>query len=73
MNERIKELSKQADEYADSLGLSGAEWCDAQNEKFVELVIRECIERIKRVGILEDIENETDMVVDSVKDHFGVQ
>ena len=42
-------------------------------EKFAELIVRECVERIKRVGILEDIENETDMVVDAVKEHFGVE
>ena len=42
-------------------------------ERFAELIIRECVDRIKRVGILEDIENETNMVVDAVKEHFGVK
>ena len=31
------------------------------------------IDRIKRVGILEDIENETDMVVNDIKEYFGVK
>ncbi len=42
MNEKIKELAKQADAHADKLGLGGAEWCDAQLAKFAELIVREC-------------------------------
>jgi hypothetical protein len=43
MNARIKELVAQADEYADNLGLGGAEWCDAQLEKLTELIVQECL------------------------------
>ena len=65
MNERILELAKQV-------------WPDpnishVNHLKFAELIVREHIAIIKRVGILEDIENETDMVVDAVKEHFGVK
>jgi hypothetical protein len=41
MNERIKELSQQASDYADSLELGGAEWCEAWEAKFAELLIEE--------------------------------
>jgi small nuclear ribonucleoprotein (snRNP)-like protein len=37
------------------------------------LIIGKCIDRIKRVGVLEDIENETNMVIDDVKEYFGVK
>jgi hypothetical protein len=44
MNERIKELLKQATQYADSLGpIDGGEWCDAEYSKFAELIIEECM------------------------------
>ena len=38
MNERDKELLKQADDYADSLELGGSEWCDAQIKVFASLI-----------------------------------
>lgn len=44
MNEQIREILKQATQYADSLDpIDGAEWCDAEYSKFAELIIRECI------------------------------
>jgi hypothetical protein len=44
MNERIKDILKQATQYADSLGpIDGAEWCNAEYSKFAELIVRECI------------------------------
>ena len=68
MNERIKELLVQA------MTEVGPDDTDLKTlEKFAELLILEHIAVIKRVGILEDIENETDMVVDAVKEHFGVE
>lgn len=81
MNERIRELYLQAHmvrKYPDDHPTLGGQpptvyWGERSPEKFAELIVRECIERIKRVGILEDIENETDMVVDAVKEHFGVK
>lgn len=50
MNKLILELSKQADEYADSLGLGGDEWRDAQNKKFVELIVRELVSKLEVEG-----------------------
>ena len=46
---------------------------DIHLEKFAELIVRECVDRIKRVGILEDIEIEGDMIADAVKEHFRVE
>ena len=41
--------------------------------KLAELIVEECVDRIKRVGILEDIEIEGDMISDAVKEHFEVE
>lgn len=42
MNERIREILKQATQYADSLGpIDGAECCDAEYSKFAELIVEE--------------------------------
>ena len=69
MNERIKELERQADEYADGLGLAGDEWCDAQSTRFAELIVRECI------GVIGE-ENYTMLTgkayCTKLKRHFGV-
>ena len=84
MNERIRKLAEQADidlsmtEFTGCLKgqdylVTNGNLSEMQLEKFAELIVRECIGRIKRVGILEDIENETDMVADAVKEHFGVE
>jgi hypothetical protein len=51
MNERIKELAKEAKEYASSfayaqaIGQPGYE--EKFSEKFAELIVRECIERVR--------------------------
>jgi hypothetical protein len=65
MNKRIKEL------YNTVAGNDKLNFDSYLAEKFAELIVQECIDRIKRVGILEDIENETDIVVSAVKEHFG--
>jgi len=75
MNERIKKLAniwanrKAEDE---KLGITYT-FSEPVLEHFANLIVKECIDQIKRVGILEDIENETDMVADAVKEHFGVE
>jgi hypothetical protein len=43
MNERIRELEKQAEEYADSTCLGFAAWRSAQLNKFAELIVKECM------------------------------
>ena len=69
MNERIRELARQAG--ATTTQRSG--WIDYGTldldvEKFAELIVRECLLKI---------ENERfelpDFIIDSVKQHFGVE
>ena len=49
MNERIRKLSEQADDYADatlSPGEFHPDWHDVRDEKFAELILQECIDLI---------------------------
>jgi hypothetical protein len=54
MNERIKLLAEQADEYADNKiqmpGEYHPDWHDIRDEKFAELIVRECITQCEQVA-----------------------
>ena len=67
MNERILELAREA-----GLLFQNPTGVPTKLDKFAQLIVQECVDRIKRVGILEDIEIEGDMISDAVKEHFGV-
>ena len=46
MNERIKQLAKQAEEYADiEYNASDLDWYELKEEKFAELIVKECAHR----------------------------
>ena len=46
MNERIRELAKQAEEYADiEYNASDLDWYELKEEKFAELIVEECAQR----------------------------
>jgi len=68
MNERIKELSKQAQQYAEYVTPQGCEWLDTFKEKFAELIVREmlvtCEEHPAWTGR---------MIGNQIKEHFGVE
>ena len=53
MNQRIKELADEAGMYTDLNGKPWPKWmsaeeCEVAYEKFAELIVRECIERVGR-------------------------
>ena len=48
MNERIKELSEQAEKYADDNFRGEPTWSEAFESKFAELIVRECMSIIKQ-------------------------
>jgi hypothetical protein len=54
MNERIKQLAEQADDYADNKiqmpGEYHPDWHDIRDEKFAELIIRECITQCEQIA-----------------------
>jgi len=47
MKERIRELAEQADEFADDKtqmpGEYHPDWHDIRDQKFLELIVRECV------------------------------
>ncbi len=75
MNEKIKELALAAGKYADETQPRGSYtrdgmWLYAYNEKFAELIVKECAELFDK--------NETDIRIpeyqihDSIMIHFGL-
>ena len=49
MNERIKQLAKQAADYANTYSDAGADvWFEIYNKKFAELIVRECADLCDR-------------------------
>ena len=70
MNERIAAL------YDQSLVLHGnGDYVagELDVEKFAELIVKECINRIDRLGVMEWDENGAGMYIDALKEHFGVE
>jgi hypothetical protein len=56
MNERIKQLAEQADDYADTycdtIALSYSNWNTIRDEKFAELIVQECVNREELLGAI---------------------
>ena len=79
MNEQIREILKQATQYADSLGpIDGAEWCDAEYSKFAELIVKECLiiankEHKMALEFQWDNDDTAQSIKDSIKKHFGIE
>ena len=63
MNERIKELAKQATTYVDPSANDGVCW-DFDKEKFAELIVFECIKLAVFKGDASTGK--------AIKEHFGV-
>ena len=79
MNERIKKLAEQVDEWfrGDGHSYSRPAW----NEKFAELIVRECASRLEEdyipeediiEGYNEDWDNTLRYAVTTIREHFGV-
>jgi hypothetical protein len=72
MNERIKELAEQADDYTDNkIQMQGEyhpDWHDIRDQKFAELIVRECC------TIADEVEKSDGLFLASkfIKIHFGV-
>jgi hypothetical protein len=81
MNERIKELAKQAKEETDTLWakLTPQEFKDTYNQKFAELIVRECLaiaknreDEFESAGLLEQ-SNAVGNVAYRISRQFGVK
>jgi len=85
MNERIKQMAEQADNFADDKiqmpGEYHPDWHDVRDEKFAELIVRECAEQIiakgtdwvdfapSQTGVRPEYWN----MAQQIKQHFGVE
>ena len=81
MNERIKELSKQAEKYTDDNFRGETTWSEAFESKFAELIVQECIS-INRQRMFSDYEGDSHRVAHNnallcatsdMFEHFGVE
>ena len=87
MNQRIKQLSKQAGDYVNEVYTGpvrsktpGKIWEDGHigwhtqfNEKFAELIIKECLAQVRdEVQYITDWDK-ADQVITEVKKHFGIE
>lgn len=70
MNERIKELADNATHYANGVcdADTTADWYETRDQKFAELIIRECVEIADRCA-----ENGSWIAGYRIKQHFGVE
>ena len=81
MNERIKELAILADAEADAHFtediFSWSDWQKIHNQKFAELIVRECISQAHGVselrGANEDMIYGADTAAGRIAKHFGVE
>ena len=72
MNERIRELAKEALDYAEKNQSAEVQqhWFKLYNEKFAELIVRECMNVIYNI---DDLGGYHFKAVNEVKTHFGVK
>ena len=70
MNNKIQELSEQAEKYADDNFRGEPTWSEAFESKFAELIIQEC--GVALSPMLRDMVSRG-QAYDIIKNHFGVE
>jgi hypothetical protein len=79
MNERIRQLAEQARDYvadAIELGFPQDQIDDIRDEKFAELIVRECADIAREIGNNaepDDFALECYEIEDQIMKHFGVE
>jgi hypothetical protein len=77
MNERIRQLAEQAEEYAVRVATGdwedGLAYQDLFNKKFAELIVRECAKVILETPVKYTEIDIMHIIRDNVKEHFGVE
>ena len=81
MNERIKQLSDQADLYArsDNSSMIFENYQKRYTEKFVELIVQECVDIVSKVpNGYRDYRNQIEDAMradclQAIQEHFGVE
>ena len=74
MNERIRELSEQAEKYADINFRGEPTWSEAFESKFAELIVRECAGWIDGSPSTDagQLVLTKSFIIANIKEHFGV-
>ena len=84
MNERIKLLVEQAEDWADNQNFYASDYRDYLMEKFAELIIKDCVDKIEthRIPVGNSAAGEMACewtydalkeIRDEIKEHFGVE
>ena len=78
MNERIKELAYEAEDYADGIVDQGGEFHEAYTKKFAELIVKECIFVMKStvdesIDFERKLDETSSWIESDIKKHFGVK
>ena len=76
MNEQIRQLAEQAEEYAVRVTTGdwedGLAYQDLFNKKFAELIVRECAEVAFKTDVSYNEIDTMHRIRDRIKNHFGV-
>ena len=77
MNKKIKEFIEQADDYADDyLGVPGEfhpNWHTVRDNKFAELIVRECAKVCRDQFDIYAMKADRDNCAIAILEHFGVE
>ena len=77
MNEQFRKLLSQATELADEVfDYDGSDYAEIVQEKFAELIVRECIDIVndaERGGSNEIWDNAVKFIRRDLQEHFGVE
>lgn len=73
MNDQLLRIARQTDVWCDQHHAGDQFYNLRWEEKFGELIVKACCDQIHRVGILEDIEWESGIIADTVREYFGVK
>ena len=83
MKERILELAEQADEYTDNKiqqqGEYHPDWHDIRDQKFAELIVRECLALADNIREGCEVDGEAEQAIGAdwvglaIARHFGVE
>jgi hypothetical protein len=73
MNERIKLLAYEAEDYADGIVDQGGEFHPAYTKKFAELIVGECMAMCKTSVGNADYNTGRLHCLNNIKEHFGVE
>jgi hypothetical protein len=73
MNERIKELADKASQWVIDNSNGVHTPYERWNEKFAELIVKECADAIIKDSRLNDVRSAANGCVRTIKEHFGVE